>query len=59
MKELLADLLFTYTQRILEFYNKVANLIWHGKWVFCYHEDKDIIPIGFADWKCGKCGIEL
>ena len=21
-------------------------------------EDKDIIPVGFADWKCSKCGVE-
>lgn len=50
--------MITVVIKILELYNKICNLIWHGKWVFCYHEDKDIIPVGFADWKCKKCGIE-
>lgn len=45
--------------KIFEIYNRICNLLWFGKWVFCYHENKYLKPIGFADWKCEKCGIEL
>ena len=53
------DMILTTVMNIFEFYNRICNLLWFGKWIFCYHEDKDIEPISFADWKCSKCGIEL
>jgi len=34
----------TFNQRIRE---KTLELL-----------NKDIIPVGFADWKCSKCGVE-
>jgi len=45
--DLLAALIFT-----------MLCLLIYQKWVYCHHEDKDIIPVGFADWKCSKCGVE-
>lgn len=48
--------MLNFLDKTFELYNRMCNLIWHNKNVFCYHED--IEPIGFADWRCRKCGIE-
>lgn len=40
--------------KIKRFLYMLANLILYHRWTDCQH---DWHPEGFADWKCGRCGV--
>ena len=56
--DLISSFMVTGFMRLTKLPNKICNLIFNQRWIYCKHEDKYIIPVGFADWKCAKCGVE-